>query len=197
LLIKLIRGSTKPLMNVERRRILESFRNGPVMLTAALRQFPRKMWIYKHASDALSIHDTVCRMADNEVIEYLHFRSLVANPDCATSEIESTEWPGRLGYFYQDIREAMGIIRALRRFTYHSLEKLPEDLWTRAADHHISLDRWLANRESYYPKQIRAMERIYYGWLEVTSPPSVARAAGKNPNVESLVLRSEVSQENQ
>jgi hypothetical protein len=184
-------------MNVERRRILESFRNGPVVLTAALRQFPRKMWVYKHASDELSIHDTVCRMADNEVLEYLHFRSLVTNPDCATSEIESTEWSGRLGYFYQDIREAMGIIRALRRFTYHFLEKLPEDLWTRAANHHISLDRWLANRESYYPKQIRGMERIYYRWLEATSSPRAVRAACKNVNFESLVLRSGVSQENQ
>jgi hypothetical protein len=155
------------------------------------------MWVYKLAPDAMSIHDTVCQMADNEVIEYLHFRSLVANPDCATREIESTEWPGKLGYFYQDIREAMGIIRALRRFTYHSLEKLPEDLWTRRADQHMSLDRWLANRESYYPKQIRGMERIYYGWLEATWSPRDVRAACKNVNFESLVLRRGVSQENQ
>jgi hypothetical protein len=184
-------------MNAERRRSLESFRKGPVMLARALRQFPKKMWAYKHASDGSSIRDTVCRMADNEVIEYFHCRSLVANPDCATRESESMEWFGRLGYFYQDTKEALGIIRALRRFTYHFLGRLPENMWTREAQPHISLDRWLANRESYCLNQIRGMERTYYGWLQVTWSPRSARAAYKNASFDAFVLRRGVSQVNQ
>jgi hypothetical protein len=184
-------------MNAERRRILESFRNGPAILSAALRRFPRKMWVYKHASDRLSIHDSVCRIADHEVIEYLHCRSLVAHPDSATTGIDSGSWSGRLGYFYQDIREAMGIIRALRRFTYHFLEKLPEDLWTRATDQHISLDQWLAIRERHYPEQIRRLESIYYEWLDSTSSTRTVTAACKTVSFESFVFRRGVSQENQ
>jgi hypothetical protein len=192
-----IRRRIRLLMNIERRRILESFREGPIMLAGALRQFPRKMWVYKHAADGLSIHETVCRMADNEVIEYFHCRSLVANPDCAARESESMEWFGRLGYVYQNIREAMGIIRALRPFTYHFLEKLPEDLWTRPTQHHVSLDRWLANRQSYYLKQIRGMERIYHGWLQATWSRRSARTAYKNAGFDAFVLRRGVSQVNQ
>jgi hypothetical protein len=184
-------------MNAERRRILESFRNGPTLLTAALRRFPRKMWVYKHASNSPSIHESVCRIADSEVIEYLHCRSLVANPDSATTGIDSISWSGRLGYFYQDIKEAMGIIRALRRFTYHFLENLPEDLWTHASDQHISLDQWLAIRESNYPEQIRHMERIYYEWLESSPSASTVTAACKTLNFESFVLRPAVAHENQ
>jgi hypothetical protein len=184
-------------MNAERRRILESFRNGPTLLAAALRRFPRKMWVYKHASNGLSIHDSVCRIADNEVIEYLRCRSLVANPDSATAGIDSVSWSGRLGYFYQDIREAMGIIRALRRFTYHFLENLPEDLWTPASDQHISLDQWLAIRESNYPEQIRRMERIFYEWLGSGSSARTVTAACKTLSFESFVLRPGVAQENQ
>jgi len=184
-------------MNAERRRILESFRNGPTLLTAALRRFPRKMWVYKHASNGPSIHDSVCRIADNEVIEYLHCRALVANPESAATGIDSVSGSGRLGYFYQDIREALGIIRALRRFTYHFLEKLPEDLWTRASDQHISLDQWLAIRESSYPEQIRRMERIYYEWLESSSSARTVAAACKTPSFESFVLRPSIAQENQ
>lgn len=182
-------------MNVERRRSLESFRKGPALLTAALRQFPRRMWIYKHASEGLSIHDLVCRMADNEVIEYLHCRALVADPDFASLEMASMEWSGRIGYFYQNVREAMRSIRALRQFTYHFLEQLPENVWTRAAAHRISLDGWLANREHYYPKQIRGMERIYYGWLEATWPPRAVIAARQSADFEAFASRVAVSQE--
>jgi hypothetical protein len=184
-------------MNDERRRILESFRNGPTLLTTALRRFPRKMWVYKHASTGPSIHDSVCRIADDEVIEYLHCRSLVATPDSAMTGIDSVSESGRLGYFYQDISEALGIIRALRRFTYRFLENLPEDLWTRASDKHISLDQWLAIRESSYPEQIRRMERIYYEWLESTSSARTVTVACKTVSLESFVFRTGVAQENQ
>ena len=183
-------------MNVERRRSLESFRKGPAMLTAALRQFPRKMWVYKHASDGLSIHDTVCRMADNEVIEYLHCRALVADPDFVTRGMASMEWSGSVGYFYQNVTEAVRSIRALRQFTYRFLEKLPEEVWTRAAAHQISLEGWLANRECYYPKQIRGMERIYYGWLEVTWPPRALIAARQSAGFESFASQVAVAQDN-
>jgi hypothetical protein len=184
-------------MNAARRRILESFRNGPTILTAALRRFPRKMWVYKHALDRPNIHDSVCRIADNEVIEYLHCRSLVANPASAATGVDSASWSGRLGYFYQDIRGAMGIIRALRRFTYHFLENLPEDLWARASDRHISLDQWLAIRESYYPEQIRRMESIYYEWLDSTSSTKTITADRRIASSDSFVFRRGVSQENQ
>jgi len=183
-------------MNADRRRILESFRNGPTMLTAALRRFPRKMWVYKQVSDRPSIHDTVCQIADNEVIEYLYCRSLVATPESTTTGINSMPWSARLGYFYQDIKEAMGIIRALRRFTYHFLEKLPEDLWTRNADQCKSLDQWLAMRESYYPEQIRRMERTYYEWLESSSSTRVVTAGCRTVRFESSVFLQEVTQEN-
>jgi hypothetical protein len=175
-------------MNAARRRMLESFRNGSTALSAALRRFPRKMWVYRESPNQPSIHETVCHLADTEVIEYVYCRSLVANPRLPIVEINSSAWSGSLGYFYEDIKEAMGVIRALRRVTYHFLLVLPEDSWTRTAElpvhGRVSLDEWLEIRESYLPEQIRRMERIHAAWCEATS--ATATSASKVLVVESL-----------
>jgi hypothetical protein len=177
-------------MNTARRRILESFRNGPAVLGAALARFPRKMWVYRPSSNQASIHETICQLADTEVIEYVYCRTLIVDPGLPAVGIDSSAWSGSLGYFYEDVKEAMGIIRALRRVTYHFLRVLPENSWTRVAElpthGRLSLDEWLEIRESYFPEQIRRMERIHAAWCEVTASNQAVAALGKNSPVESF-----------
>lgn len=130
-------------MNVERRRALESFKNAPAMLGAALRHFPRKMWLYKESPDQQCIHDTVLHLADCEVVEYVSCRRLIAEPGSTAPKIDLAVWSRSLGYFYQDIKGAMEIIRILRRTTYHLLENIarrhvelygrPSNPWTTVA----------------------------------------------------------------
>jgi hypothetical protein len=145
------------------------------MLGAALRHFPRKMWLYKESPDQQCIHDTVLYLADSEVIEYVSCRRLIAEPGSSTPGIDLELWCRGLGYFYQDIREAMDVIRILRRVTYRLLKVLPEIAWTYTADlpihGRLSLGEWLEIRENHYPEHIQRMERIYSGWIE-----SAARA---------------------
>jgi hypothetical protein len=170
-------------MNTTRRRILESFRNGPVTLSAALGRFPRKMWVYKASPNQASIHELICHLADTEVIEYVYCRNLIANPALPAVGIDPSAWSGSLGYFYEDVKEALGIIRALRRVTYHFLKVLPENSWTRVAElagsGRLTLDEWLEIRESYFPEQVRRMAQIHAAWLEATSSNQAVASPGK------------------
>jgi hypothetical protein len=160
-------------MNPNIRRTLESFGNGPATLSIALRQFPRKMWLYKSLAACPSIHEIVWELADREVIEYVFIRRFIADPGPWAIEIDPSASFGNLGFFYFDIKDAMGIIRALRRATYRFLESLPETAWTNAAEFPIhgrlSLGEWLEIRESYFPEHIKRMELIYSEWFEATS----------------------------
>jgi DinB family protein len=178
-------------MNSERRRALESFGNGAVLLTAALRRFPRKMWLYKKSQDSRSIHEVVWALADREVIEYIYCRRFVVDPGSPAVDIEPSAWPDRLGYFYHDIKDAMGIVRALRRSTYRFLASLPERAWTYTVEFPIhgqlSLEAWLGVRESYLPEQIQQMTGIYSEWLESTSAVKTVRTVRKSLSSESLV----------
>ena|ERR1700732_864368 len=177
-------------MNVKRRRALESFSNAPAMLGAALRRFPRKMWLYKKSSDQQCIHDTVLHLADSEVIEYVSCRRLIAEPGSSTLEIDLVVWSQGLGYFYQDIKGAMDVIRILRRVTYRLLKALPEAAWENTAElpihGRLSLGEWLEIRENLYPEHIQRMERIYSGWLESTAAGIPATSVRKTPPIESF-----------
>jgi len=170
-------------MNSERRRVLESFGNAPARLDAVLRQFPRRMWLYKKSSDCLSIHETVWLLADSEVVEYVHCRRFVAEPGSPALGIDLSDWPASLGYFHQDTKQALGIIRALRRGTYHFLVKLPETAWSRTVDlpthGRLSLNEWLEIREACLPEHIQQMVRTYSEWFNAASAAKSVRSTLK------------------
>ncbi len=157
-------------MNPERRRLLESFVNGPAMLAAALHHFPRKMWVYRPSANCSSIHEMIWELADSEVVEYFQCRRLIAKLDLSDLGIDSSVWRDRLGHFHQDVKEAMGIIRVFRRVTYHLMTTLPDISWINTTElplyGRVSLDEWLAIRESCFPEHIQRMEWIYFGWKQ-------------------------------
>lgn len=160
-------------MSVQRRRVLESFGNAPVMLGAALRRFPRKMWLYRDRSGGPSIHEIVWHIAESETVEYVHCRRFIVEPDFSTLEIASSRWISNAENFYRDVKEGLGIFRVLRRAAYRFLKVLPENAWTNMAElpilGRLSLERWIEIRESYVPEQILRMERIHSAWVELTS----------------------------
>jgi hypothetical protein len=177
-------------MSPERRRLLESFGSGPAMLAAALRRFPRRMWVYRPSANCPSIHETIWQLADSEVVEYVECRRLIAKLDSLAFGVDPSGWCSSLGYFYQDIKEAMGIIRLFRRVTYHLLKTLPEISWTNrvALPVHgdLSLDEWLEIRESCFPEHIERMERIYSQWIEAARPARTVTSTHKSPSAESF-----------
>ncbi len=178
-------------MNLNRRQTLESFANGPGVLDAALRRFPRMMWMYRASPAGATIHGIIWELAEREVVEYAYSRCFIARPQSSIVGIDSSAWPNRLGYFYQNIRDAMGIIRALRRATCRFLETLPEIAWTYIADLPIhgqrSLDEWLEIRESYFPAQIERLADIHSAWLDATSSTRIATSVHKKVFLEPSV----------
>lgn len=147
----------------------------------ALRQFPRKMWLHKKAPDQRSIHETIWQLADNEVTEYVNCRRFVTGSPPAG--IDPCGCCDNLGYFYQDVKQALGIIRSLRRATYHFLKQLPEDAWSNTTElpNHgpLSLAEWLEIRESYFPEQIQQMGKAYSEWRAASAFAKMRRSTGE------------------
>lgn len=97
----------------ERREKLESFGRAPALLSAALRQFPKKMWLHKVSQDRWSIHETILHLADSEASAYVRCRRLVAEPVSPALKFDPERWANTLDYFHQSTQEALGIIRRL------------------------------------------------------------------------------------
>lgn len=161
-------------MRDERRQKLESFGRAPALLSAALRQFPKKMWLYKSAPDRWSIHEIILHLADNEATTYIRCRRFIAEPGSPVLSYDSARWAGTLGYFHQSTREALEIIRRLRRTTYQLLVSLPDSVWLHTVEHPqegpLTLEGWLERQERHIPHHIEQMKQLYDGWHK-THPP--------------------------
>lgn len=168
----------------ERKRLLDSYGNAPVILCSALRGFPKKMWLYKPSPDRWSIHECLLHFADSEANEYVCLRRFVVEPGSPALTFDASAWASRLGYFHQNTREALQIFAGLRRLTHRLLTSLPESLWHTAFDYsrygNISLERWLEIQNHHIPDHVDEMQENYRGWLKLNPPrksPSIRSEA--------------------
>src|ERR1700723_535719 len=182
-----------PMNSGMRRQQLESFGRAPALLSVALRQFPKKMWLYKPSADRWSIHEIILHLADSEASAYVRCRRFIAEPGSAVLKFDGARWAGTLGYFHQSTREALEIIRRLRRMTYQLLASLPEPIWSNAVerprDGAISLERWVDLQERHIPHHIEHMRQNYETWLKTHPPrrrPSSSRASGISSGMVSM-----------
>lgn len=163
----------------ERRQMLESFGRGPALLGAALRPLPKKMWLFQPSAGRWSIHEIILHLADREVNSYFSFRSLIAEPRHEFSEFDAAQWAGSLGYFHQSTREAIEIIRRLRKMTYQVAIALPPAVWARTVLHarqgQITLENWLQEQERHIPAYIDQIQQNYSLWLQTHPPRKASR----------------------
>lgn len=171
-----------------RRQKLESFGRGPALLSAALRDFPKKMWLYRPCPDRWSIHEIIHHLADSEASGYVQCRSVIVEPGSHVLRWNAARWADSLGYFHQSTREALEIIRRLRKMTYQLLVSLPESAWSHAvpdsSDSGLALECWLDKQERHIPHHVDQMHQIYRGWVN-THPPRKAASRSANPHLQS------------
>ena len=163
-----------PMTRDERRQILESFGRAPALLSATVRQFPKRMWLYKPSPERWSIHEIILHLADSEANSYVRCRSLIAEPGRLVAKIDTARWAGTLGYFHQSTREALEIIRRLRKMTYHLLVALPDSVWAHSveqpAEGTIDLEGWIKHQERHIPRHIEQIQNNYQVWVK-SHPP--------------------------
>ena len=166
----------------ERRKMLESFGRSPALLSAALRVFPKKMWLFKPSSERWSIHEIILHLADSEASGYVLCRHFIAEPGIAPIEFDPRRWAGTLGYFHQSTREALEVTRRLRRMTYQLLVSLPEPVWMNKIVHsksgEIHLEQWVELQERHIPHHIDQMRHNYDVWLQGHPPRKSASSSG-------------------
>jgi hypothetical protein len=160
------------------RQQLESFGRAPTLLSAALRQFPKKKaWLYKPSADRWSIHEIILHLADSEVSVYIHSRHFGTKLKSSDLKFDPARWAGSLGYSHRISHDALGIIRCLRKATYQFLVSLPESVWENSVEHpedgRLSLAQWIEIQERHIPHHIDQMKQNYDTWLKMCPSTSL------------------------
>jgi hypothetical protein len=142
------------------------------------------MWLYKPTPERWSIHETILHLADSEASAYVRCRGLIAEPANTVQQFDAARWAGSLGYYHQSTREALEIIRRLRKMTYHLLFALPEQVWLEQANHpdesRMTLEDWVEQQERHIPHHIEQMKQNYEIWLERHPPRKPATPTAKS-----------------
>jgi len=104
----------------------------------------------------------ILHLADSEATAYIRCRRLIAEPGSAVLTFDPALWAGTLGYFHQSSKEAMEIIRRLRRMTHEVLKTLPEPVWFHTVgdprDGKVSLQQFPGDARAPYSPPHRADE---------------------------------------
>jgi hypothetical protein len=99
-------------------------------------------------------------------------------------QFDAARWAGTLGYFHQSTREALEIIRRLRKMTYQLIVTLPEPVWSHTVDHprdgEINLDRWIEIQERHVPHHIEQMRQNFENWISTHPPRKSAAPSAKS-----------------
>lgn len=161
------------------RQQLESFGRGPALLTVALGEFPKRMWLFKPSAGIWSIHEIILHLADREAHCYIRCRRFIAEPGSSVAKFDSNSWACTLGYLHQSTREALKIVRHLRKMTYGLLQASPESVWEHTMEHEtegrLTLSEWIRLEAEHIPHHIRQMKRNYEKWLEKSSGGDAAK----------------------
>jgi hypothetical protein len=106
-------------------------------------------------------------------------------------KFDAARWAGTLGYFHQSTREALEIIRRLRKMTYQLIVTLPEPVWSHTVEHpregEMNLDRWIEIQERHVPHHIEQMRQNHEIWL-ASHPPRKSATPSIKPNLPSRMI---------
>jgi hypothetical protein len=173
-------------MRDERRQKLESFGRGPALLSATLHKLPKKMWLYRPSPDRWSIHEIILHLADSEASGYVQCRSFIAEPGSQALKPDPVRWTDRLGYFHQSTKEALELIRRMRKMTYQLLVNLPEAAWSHSVQNpdgtQMELEQWLEHQELHIPHHLEQMRQNYEQWLTMSPLRKSAPILSKDTN---------------
>jgi DinB superfamily len=184
---------------------LESFGHAPALLATVLRELPKQMWLYKPSAERWSVHEIILHLADSEAISYMVCRHFIAEPGSPLLNFDGARWAETLGYFHQSTREALELVRHLRRMTYQLLLTLPEPVWERTVEHPtqgaLTLSRWIEIQERHIPHHLDQMKQNHENWRE-TSPmremPTTyrrPRSSMRNPDSQIISMRKRSEKE--
>src|SRR5215213_5976951 len=147
----------------ERQELLRQYREGPVVLEAALARIGEAGLDRRGEADGWTPREVVHHLADSEMTSAIRLRRLIAEDRPQIIGYDEPEYARRL-YYDRPIEPSVAAVRAARASTADIVERLSEDEWAHAGTHsesgHYSVGDWLriyaAHAHDHVAQMLRA-----------------------------------------
>jgi len=159
----------------ERNKLIESYGQAHVVLTAALKELPKEMWLWKPAPNKWSVHEIIIHIADSEANSFVRGRRFMAEPGSGVYGYDENKWAANLNYHQQSIADSLELFKWLRKTTYDLIKTVDESTWQNATIIHsengeMKFEDWLRIYEEHVPVHIRQMKRNLEAWKAAGQP---------------------------
>ena len=104
----------------------------------------------------------IVHIADSDANSYIRRRRFIAEAGESLAAYDENKWAVALDYHNQDMEDAPGLFKLLRRNSYKIIKDLPEKVWScttyHSEDGKMSLDDWLDVYEGHILEHIQYMQ---------------------------------------
>jgi hypothetical protein len=131
---------------VQRRRLIDRYRDGYGAVVAALADVTDAELDKRPSADAWTTREVVHHLADSETTSYIRLRKLVAEEEPIIDAYDETLFARRLHYD-RPVEHSLAVLRAVRQSTAELLDALDPHEWNYTGVHSdsgpYSVDTWL------------------------------------------------------
>jgi hypothetical protein len=155
----------------ERNEKIELYGHGYELLTTALADIPREVWLFKPEPKEWSVHEVLIHLADSESNAALRARKLIVDPGGTLMGYDQDRWATELNYHDQSYEDALETVRLVRKSTYALLKKQPDEVFEHSVKHPeyeepYTFEQWINSYSAHIPGHIEQIQNNYKLWRD-------------------------------
>ena len=148
--------------------LLARYSIGHELLTRQLEQIPEEVIHFKPAPDEWSVAEIIVHLADSEAHGFVRAKKIIAECGGRVSVYNQQIWAESLFYDRMDYKDALELIRILRKSLVELLKLIPEETWHNYIFHpetgKITLLDWIQLYIDHIDIHVQQMHRNLYDW---------------------------------
>lgn len=162
---------------MEIKELLHRYKSGYTRLVNELKQLPPEVLHFQPTPEAWSVSTIILHLADSEVHGYIRAKKIIAESGSHVVVYNRQIWADSLFYDQMNYKEALDIIKVLRKNLYSLLRLLPPERWNNYIFHpdtgKITLKDWIQLYIDHIDIHIQQIHRNHYDWMKVAEQQPV------------------------
>lgn len=153
---------------METKELLTKYSSGYDLLIKQLEQIPKEVIFYKPSPEQWSVSEILIHLADSEAHGFVRGKKIIAESGGKVCVYNQQIWADALFYSQMDYRDALEMIRIIRKSLHKVLTLISEDTWHNYIFHpetgKITLIDWIQLYIDHIDIHVQQMHRNFYDW---------------------------------
>jgi len=153
---------------MEIKELLAKYNSGYDLLNLQLNQMPEDAIYFKPVDNQWSVAEIIVHLADSEAHGFVRAKKIIAECGGRVCVYNQQIWADNLFYSQMDYKDALELIRIIRRNLSKVMSLISEETWHNYIYHpesgKITLLDWIQLYNDHIAIHVQQMHRNFYDW---------------------------------